>query len=278
VRWTAAALLLAFAPPALPVPPGAVSKTAESTCEFRAIAAQHPDPRLRNADRFAAKLCGPVLLPREYPAARDVIDTDPEAYSGYFYVNARTRYIDRQLERAARRGIEQVVILGAGFDSRAYRFHGRYPKVAFFEVDLPAMVQTKAQAMARLLGTVPGYVRYVGVDFDRQALGEELPRAGFVAGKRTLFILEGVTMYVGETGIGATFDFMVRHSPPGSLVVFDYILRRVAQGDYSGLSGCSRSRAAILCALASKLPESSSATAHSACASLPSAGSAARFV
>jgi methyltransferase (TIGR00027 family) len=239
MRAVAAALVLAAAQSALAVPPGAVSKTAESSCEFRAVAAQHPDPRLRNGDRLAARLCGAVLLPREYAAARDVIDTDPEAYSGYFYVNARTRYVDRQLEAAARRGIGQVVILGAGFDSRAYRFHRRYPKIAFFEVDLPAMVQAKAQVVARLLGAAPGYIRQVSVDFERQTLEEELPRAGYDTRQRTLFILEGVTMYVGAAGVGATFDFMSRHAPRGSRVVFDYILRRVAEGDYSGLYAAS---------------------------------------
>ncbi|HEX5093044.1 MAG TPA: class I SAM-dependent methyltransferase, partial [Burkholderiales bacterium] len=109
-----ALLALAVAEPAAAVPPQAVSGTAQATCEFRAIAAQHPDARLRNADRLAGRLCGPRLLPREYEAARDVIESDPEGFAGYFYVNARTRYIDRQLERFARGGVAQVVILGAG--------------------------------------------------------------------------------------------------------------------------------------------------------------------
>lgn len=245
MRWPAAMILLALARAALPVPPGAVSKTAEATCEFRAIAAQHPDRRLRSADRLAGKLCAPLLLPREYQAARDVIDDNPEAYAGFFYVNARTRYIDRQLERAARGGIEQVVILGAGFDSRAYRFHGRHPRVTFFEVDLPAMVRAKAQVMSRLLGAAPSYVRYVAVDFDRQTLEGELPRAGYDETRRTLFILEGVTMYVGEAGIGATFDFMARRAPRGSRVLYDYILRRVAEGDYAGLYAASTAAAGV---------------------------------
>jgi methyltransferase (TIGR00027 family) len=239
VRVAAAVILLALARTAQPVSPGAVSKTAEATCEFRAIAAQHPDPRLRNADRYAARLCGATLLPRDYEAARGVIDDNPEAFAAYFYVNARTRYIDHQLRRAARRGVEQVVILGAGFDSRAYRFHGPHPRITFFEVDLPATIRAKEQAVSKMLGAAPGYVRYVPVDFDRQALESELPRAGYDAKRRTLFVLEGVTMYVGKAGIGATFDFMARRAPRGSLVVFDYILRRVAEGDYAGLYAAS---------------------------------------
>jgi methyltransferase (TIGR00027 family) len=234
-----AALLLSGAGAVLPVPPDAVSKTAEAVCEYRAIAAQHPDARLRNADRFAGEWCGPQLLPREYEPAREVIDGDAEAHSGYFFVNARSRYIDRQLKRAARRGVAQVVILGAGFDSRAYRFHGEHPGIRFFEVDLPATLRAKQRAVARLLGALPDYVRYVAVDFDRQTLAGELPRAGYDAKRPTLFILEGVTMYVGVAGIGTTFDFISGHAPCGSAVVFDYILRRVAEGDYAGLYAAS---------------------------------------
>jgi methyltransferase (TIGR00027 family) len=240
-----ALLALAVARTAPAVPPQAVSSTAWATCEFRAIAAQHPDARLRNADRLAARLCEPRLLPREYAAARDVIDSDPEGYAGYFYVNARTRYIDRQLERVARRGVRQVVILGAGFDSRAYRFHRRFPRIVFFEVDLPVTQQAKAQAVAKLLGAPAPAVQYVPVDFDRESLADALPRAGYDARRRTLFILEGVTMYVRENGVGATFDFIAQHAPHGSTVIYDYILRRVVEGDTEGLYSASRAAYAV---------------------------------
>jgi methyltransferase (TIGR00027 family) len=221
------------------VPPEGISWTARATCEFRALAAQHPDKKLKNRDSLATKLCGPVMLPREYEAARDVIDDNPEAYAGFFYVNARTRYIDHLLERAARQGASQIVVLGAGFDSRAYRFHRNYPKVAFFEVDLPATIRAKEDAVARALGAVPRYVHYASIDFDKQTLDSVLSNAGYDPGKRTFFILEGVTMYVSEAGIGTTLAFIGKHSPSGSTVVFDYILRRVADGDYADLYAAS---------------------------------------
>jgi methyltransferase (TIGR00027 family) len=232
---TAAFFSLCVSETAPAVPPDKISWTARATCEYRALAAQHPDPKLRGGDSYAGKLCGTLRLPREYEAARDVIDDDPEAYAGFFGVNARTHFIDDQLKRAAARGITQVVVLGAGFDSRAYRFHGAYPKIAFFEVDLPATIAAKRTAVARVLGSLPAYVHYVAIDFERQKLEDVLPGAGYDARRRTFFVLEGVTMYVNEAGDAATFEFVGRHSPKGSRLVYDYILRRVVEGDYDGL-------------------------------------------
>lgn len=239
LKRAAGAAAIVFAAIAHAVTPGSISWTASVTCEFRAIAAQHPDPKLRNADYLATKFCAPVLLPREYQAARDVIDDNPEAYAGYFYVNARTRHIDAQLRAAAAAGATQVVVLGAGFDSRAYRFHRAYPRLVFFEVDLPATIDAKMQAVRRVFGALPGQVRYAPIDFNTQSLDGVLSRAGYDAARKTLFILEGVTMYVSESGLDATFGFIRDHAPAGSRVVFDYVLRRVVEGDFEGLYAAS---------------------------------------
>lgn len=199
--WPGAAsiLLCCFAQAAHAVKPGAVSTTAEYVCYFRAIAAQRPDPKLRNPDGLADKLCPPNgQLPRPYEAARKFIDYSGETYAGYFYVNARTMYIDAALERAVEAGATQVVVLGAGFDSRAYRFHASHPRVRFFEVDLPAMVEEKKNRLIMVFGVVPDYVQYAPIDFDHERLEDVLPRLGYDSGRRTFFILEGVTMYQGR--------------------------------------------------------------------------------
>lgn len=231
---------LLFAASALAVPAGQVSHTAAAVCEFRALAARHPDRKLRNGDTLAGRFCEPSMLPREYEAARDVMALDHEAYAAYFYVNARTRYIDARLRRAAAHGATQVVILGAGFDSRAYRFRKAYPRLAFFEVDLPATIKAKQDLVRKVLGALPARVRYAPIDFDTQSLDDVLSGAGYDSAQRTLFILEGVTMYVSAAGNDATFEFIRRRSPAGSLLVYDYILRRVAAGDYAGLYAASK--------------------------------------
>lgn len=221
--------------PALAVPENAASGTAEMVCELRALAAQHPDPKLRGGDFLAAKLCTSSLLPREYAEARPIIDAQPELLAAFFYVNARTHHIDARLGQAAAQGSKQVVVLGAGFDTRAYRFHASHPKLRFFEVDLPATINLKKRRVTSALGGLPGYVRYVPIDFNTQSLEKRLRGAGYDPAKKTFFILEGVTMYVSEAGNRATLRFIRHHSPPGSMLVYDYVLRRVVEGDYAGL-------------------------------------------
>ena len=221
--------------PALAVPQGQISYTAEVVCAFRAIAAQHPDPKLRNPDHLAAKLCdGTVQLPRTYASARSYIISD-ESYASYFYVNARTHYIDKALRRAAAAGATQVVVLGAGFDSRAYRFRQSHPDLTFFEVDLPATIEAKKTRLAAIFGAVPDYVRFAPIDFNSQKLEDVLPALGYDAKQRTFFILEGVLMYVNEAGNGATLGFIRNNSASGSRVVYDYVLRQVIEGKYGNL-------------------------------------------
>ena len=223
----AAALLI---PTAHAVPTGKVSTTAEAVCAYRALAAQHPDPKLRNPDDLAAKLCRwHSPLPLDYASARPIIDQG-EAYSAFFFVNARTHYFDAALRKAAAEGATQVVVLGAGFDSRAYRFHASLPQVRFFEVDLPASIEAKKARVAEVLGRLPDYVRYAPIDFNTQKLEDVLLPLVYDPKQRTFFLLEGVVMYVVEAGNITTFDFIRRNSAPGSVVVCDYVLKDVIAG------------------------------------------------
>jgi len=228
-----AAVIAAFcvAQAAHAVRPGEVSTTAEAVCGYRALAAQHPDPKLRNPDHLAAKLCRwRSPLPRDYAAARPMIDQG-ETYASFFYVNARTHYIDAALRKAAGDGVTQVVVLGAGFDSRAYRFREPYPQLRFFEVDLPATIEAKKTRIAEALGSLPDYVRYAPIDFNTQKLEDVLLPLGYEPKQRSFFLLEGVVMFVVEPGVAATFDFIRANSAAGSVVVYDYVLKQVIQGD-----------------------------------------------
>jgi methyltransferase (TIGR00027 family) len=233
--WLLAAASLCAMQAALAVRAGQPSGTAEIVCAYRGIAAQHPDPKLRNPDDLAEKLCSrPGTFPRDYAGSRAFIDSNGVMYAAYFMINARTHYIDTALRRALADGATQVVILGAGYDSRAYRFRQAYPQVRFFEVDLPATSAKKRERLAEVFGAVPDYVRYAPIDFDKEKLEDVLPPLGYDAKQRTFFILEGVTMYVVEAGNSATLDFIRRNSAPGSRVVYDYLLRPVVEGNTKG--------------------------------------------
>jgi methyltransferase (TIGR00027 family) len=145
------------------------------------------------------------------------------------FLVARERYIDAVLQQFLDEGLQQLVILGAGYDSRAYRFNltGR---VTTFEVDHPVTQADKLEKVQRVFEKIPDHVRYVPVDFDTQTLSERLLCAGYDPGLISLFIWQGVTMYLTAAGVDSTLDFIAKNSPVGSGVVFDYVYQAVLDG------------------------------------------------
>jgi methyltransferase (TIGR00027 family) len=135
---------------------------------------------------------------------------------------ARTRYIDDYLKQCIDDGIEQLVILGAGYDSRAYRFDELRPRVRVFEVDHPDTQRAKIQKVKRIFGSLPSHVTYVGLDLDEKKLGEGLLKASYRKDKKTLFIWEGVTVYLTPEAVDETLAFVAENSGKGSSIIFDY--------------------------------------------------------
>ncbi len=152
----------------------------------------------------------------------------------FYYVNARTHHMDSLMIKSLKAGFRQVVIRGAGFDSRAYRFHEAYPDVRFFEIDLPATSADKQHRVETLIGQKPDWFTFVPIDFNTQTLDEVLGKAGLVADQQTFYIWEGVTYFISQSGVDNTLDFIAEKSAPGSRIIFDYMLEDVVQGfDYS---------------------------------------------
>ena len=135
---------------------------------------------------------------------------------------ARTRYIDDYSQACITNGVEQVVILGAGFDSRAFRLEG-FKRVKVFEVDHP---NTQKMKMARLKGVIremPTWVTFVAVDFEKDNLDEKLLAGGYRRDLKTLFIWEGVTPYLTAESVDRTLSLVVANCSPGSSIIFDYL-------------------------------------------------------
>lgn len=145
------------------------------------------------------------------------------------FLMARERYIDDMLQNFLNECLQQLVILGAGYDSRAYRFD-MPERVKTFEVDHPDTQADKLEKVSRIFGKIPEHVRYVPVDFNIQSLSETLLSAGYDPGLISLFIWQGVTMYLTPAGVDATLAFIVKNAAPGSTVVFDYIYQAVLDG------------------------------------------------
>ncbi len=144
-------------------------------------------------------------------------------------VVVRTKYIDDALTAALRAGVEQVVILGAGFDSRAYRVPG-IGRTRVFEVDHPNTQAEKKRTIARRLGRLPAHVEFVPIDFSTHTLDTVMPAAGFRARTRTFFICEGVTHYLSGADVDTLFRYVARSGAPGSEMVFTYIHRTILEG------------------------------------------------
>ena len=213
---------------------GMLSITAEGVTAARAVFAQHPDPKVRNDDHLAMKFVAPeywyyALLKPDYKTAVRITRTF-RIYTNY-YVNARTKHMDARLRQAVADGAVQVVNLGAGYDSRAYRFRDAMPNVQFFEIDLPAMIREKKRRLKEIFGKVPEYVAYVPIDFNTQNIPDELKKAGYDRDKKTFFIWEGVTMYISAEAVNSTLAFIAA-SAPGSSVIFDYMPLGAVQGDF----------------------------------------------
>lgn len=158
------------------------------------------------------------------------------------FLVARDRYIDDVLKKFLNEGLQQLVILGAGYDSRAYRFDLTGVKV--FEVDHPATQSDKLAKLQTIFGKVPEHVTYVPVDFNTQMLETRLLESGYDPRRKTLFIWQGVTMYLTSDAMDSTLAFVVNRSGAGSAVVFDYIYRSVLEGvqKQSEISGMRRYR------------------------------------
>lgn len=144
-------------------------------------------------------------------------------------VAVRTRYIDDALTSALRTGVEQVVILGAGFDSRAYRIPG-IGRIRVFEVDHPLTQAEKKRAVARRLGALPPHVEFVPIDFSTETLDGAMRAAGFRTATRTFFICEGVTHYLSGRDVDTLFRYVARSAAAGSEMVFTYIHRAILDG------------------------------------------------
>ncbi len=201
------------------------STTAAMVAFFRAIADEGATSVRGFADPVAAKLLPP---PWSGMLALWERTTVGRAWLGRFAWLASGGGIDflplrtRAIDEALRAGVaEQVVILGAGLDGRAWRL----PELAsstVFEVDHPA-TQAYKRAQAAGLAPTARAVRFVAVDFERDALGPALEAAGHRRDARTFWIWEGVIMYLAPEAMRSTLDVVAARSAPGSRIAATYM-------------------------------------------------------
>jgi methyltransferase (TIGR00027 family) len=204
------------------------STIAGYTCFSRACATREKDERFRGPDYMAE-----VFLPAFPKCILNIsflrrLWTKKLAPPGiYEYVLARTKLLDEIFISALENNFSQIVLLGAGFDTRALRFRSRNKGTKIFELDIPTTQQPKIDILNRKKVILPQELVFVSVDFNKQSLPDVLFAAGYKERQKTLFIWEGVTMYLTPDAVDSTLDFIRNSSAEGSVVAFDYIYASV---------------------------------------------------
>jgi methyltransferase (TIGR00027 family) len=199
------------------------SKTAMGVAFLRAVAALDEREEIRGWDNLAE-----IFLIEQWRGAlkdrtiREAIAKKVLYPGAYEYILARTAFVDGIIDRALRENIPQIVFLGAGYDSRPYRFRNFIKQTHIFELDAPATQQSKRELLRKADIVVPQQVVFVPINFSSESLKDALFGAGFTASQKTLFIWEGVTMYLSTDAIDDTLRSIRSVSAPGSLVFFDY--------------------------------------------------------
>lgn len=141
----------------------------------------------------------------------------------------RARYFDDIVKASMADGLEQLVLLGAGYDSRAYRIEG-IEHVRIFEVDSPATQKLKTDKIREIFGMLPGHVTYVPADLVVDDLDQRLAESGYDTSRKTLFLLEGLLMYLPPIAVDKVLAFIAHSSGKGGAMVFDYIPASVVDG------------------------------------------------
>jgi methyltransferase (TIGR00027 family) len=208
--------------------------TAHSALMARAAGALDPDQAARCPDLLAPAFLRQALgwAPETAADAARVRDYREACVPGIYYFHmARTRYIDRAFTArlAGPDEVDQVVVLGAGYDSRALRFIHLLTGRPVFEVDRPDVQRAKVTAVRRIVGRRAGGVRYVPSDLADPQLPARLSARGFDPTRPTLFLLEGVSYYLDPGALRAAFG-VVAAAAAGSSVVFDFLDAGVLTG------------------------------------------------
>ena len=136
------------------------------------------------------------------------------------FIAVRTRFAEDALAAAVERGVRQLVVLGAGLDTYAYRGMLR-DRLRVFEADHPATQAWKRQRLAEAAIPLPVCLTFAPIDFERETLAEGLAAAGFNPSQQTFFTWLGVVPYLTEEAAWSTLGF-IASLPNGAHVVFDY--------------------------------------------------------
>jgi len=207
------------------------SRTAEWTCLARAASSLETNSHYRSDDHIASLLVPGFLKPLlHFPLGRRLYRAlSPKGI--YEYVIARTKYIDAVFKRALAEKFDHILVFGAGFDTRALRFQDAAGNTRIFELDVPVTQQAKIRRYQSQHLALPSNLVFMTIDFDKESLPAKLDESGFRKGQRSLFVLEGLLMYLQAQSVAPTFRTIQQYAGAHSWVVLDYVYASVLRNE-----------------------------------------------
>ena len=155
------------------------------------------------------------------------VDAEPKDDIGKFYRNTywyivlREKYGDEAIADAIASGCKQMLILGAGYDTRFFRLPAiQENSISTFEIDLPMTIEDKRECLVRKLGAIPQKLSLIPLDFNQDSLSS-ISQYGFDKAIPTAYIWQGVSYYLPQQSVSNLLDFIQSQMTSGSVFVFD---------------------------------------------------------
>lgn len=180
---------------------------------------------------WAMRVLGITINMYDYPVHKSRGIFEQFGHRTTFFDGAMLSYLDKA---------EQVVILGAGWDTRAYGL-ARREGVRVFEVDA-VETQTQKRNSLEIAKIDSSHVIFVTADFNKESWLDTLLRVGFDPGKPTFILWEGVTLYLEAEAVEATLQTVATQLAKGSAIAFDYIGKHFIEDDKSLMMRYSRAK------------------------------------
>jgi methyltransferase (TIGR00027 family) len=203
------------------------SKTALFAALYRAIA----NKEFKN-ERFGSDYLAEYFIPSHFKffikfkkIRANVKNKDRKLTPGmYEYMLARTAFFDNVFLDSLNSNIPQIVLLGAGYDTRAYRFAKLTNTTKIIELDIATTQNRKKKCLKKAQIGIPKHATLAPINFNKDSLKDVLEKAGYEKNEKTLFIWEGVSYYLQQESVDDTLEFVNNSSHNESVIAFDYVI------------------------------------------------------
>ena len=214
-----------------------LNKSAVGLAFLRGVeSAQHQDVRFFE-DKLALSLL-PGTMSKLFPGLvklrfvrNKIIKTYEKSVNGmYGGMICRTRYFDEKTQQSINNGVKNVVIIGAGLDTRAYRLQG-IEQCQVFEIETAAMSDYKQKALNNIGRVNQQHVTYLSINYETQSIQSVLSQQGFDVSQKTLFIWEGISQYRSVEQVNDILSFIATCASNSELLMTYIIKQAVTSND-----------------------------------------------